>query len=257
MSQIFNNPFSFFLRSPNRDEVLRFIKTLKPYATEHPLVRIGPAFDGGYLLPNDFEGIQSCYSPGVGGSSNFELDLAKRGIHSYMADASVDGPAAPHPLFSFEKKFLGDVDAGDYTTLGSSVNRHTANDNNLILQMDIEGGEYPVIASTSEETFSKFRIICIEFHNLHLMWDRESLDNLNIVFNKLLKNFTIVHLHPNNYESGFVKNGVTIPPVLEITLLRNDRIKQRGSVNVFPHPLDFDNAPHVQPFPLPAEWYRD
>jgi hypothetical protein len=252
MSKIFN-----LLRSPNQDEVMQFIKKLKPYATEHPLIHVGPAFDGGYLLPDDFEGIKSCYSPGVGESSNFELDLAKRGIRSYMADASVHGPAAPHPLFSFEKKFLGAQDSGDYTTLASWVNRYTPTDHNLILQMDIEGGEYPVITSTPEEILSKFRIICIEFHSLQLMWKRENLNNLNTVFNKLLKNFTIVHLHPNNHERGFVKDNITIPPVLEITLLRNDRIKQKSPAKVFPHPLDFDNAPHLEPFPLPAEWYRD
>jgi len=257
MSGITINPFSDFLRSPNRDEVLQFIKRLKPYVTEHPLIRIGPNYDGGYLLPDDLAGIQSCYSPGVGGSSNFELDLAQRGIRSYMADASVDGPATSHPRFTFEKKFLGTEDSGDYTTLASWIKRHTPTDYNLILQMDIEGSEYSVINSTREEIFSKFRIMNIEFHHLHLLWERESLNILNIFFDKLLKNFTVVHLHPNNYERGFVKDGITIPPVLEITFLRNDRIKQKSPAQVFPHPLDFDNAGHVAPFPLPLEWYKD
>ena len=257
MSGIINNPLSGFLRSPDRDEVMQFIKRLKPYTTEHPLIRVGPSFDGGYLLPDDLVDVKSCYSPGVGGSSSFELDLAQRGICSYMADASVNGPAAQHPLFSFERKFLGTLDSGDYTTLASWVNRYSPNDYNLILQMDIEGGEYPVINSTAEEVFSKFRIMCIEFHHFHLLWDRKSLDNVNVFFDKLLKNFTVVHLHPNNYEGVFVKDGINIPPVLEITFLRNDRIKQKSPAQVFPHPLDFDNAQHLEPFPLPSEWYRD
>ena len=257
MSGIINNPLSDFLRSPDRDEVMQFIKRLRPYTTEHPLIRIGPNWDGGYLLPDDLSGVQSCYSPGVGDSSGFELDLAKRGVHSYMADASVSGPAFSHPLFSFEKKFLGEEDSGDYTTLDSWVKRHTPTDHNLILQMDIEGGEYAVINSTSEEVFSKFRIMNIEFHQLYLIWNRKNLDSINLFFDKLLKNFTVVHLHPNNYERGFVKDGITIPPVLEITFLRNDRIKQKSPAQVFPHPLDFDNGAHVAPFPLPAEWYKD
>lgn len=257
MSGIIINPFSDFLRSPNRDEVMQFIKRLRPYATEHSLIRIGPNYDGGYLLPDDLTGIQSCYSPGVGGSSSFELDLAQRGIRSFMADASVNGPATSHPLFSFEKKFLGAENSGDYTTLASWIERHTPSDQNLILQMDIEGGEYHVIDSTPEEVFSKFRIMNIEFHHLQLLWDRKSLDNLNIFFDKLLKNFTVVHLHPNNYERGYVKDGITIPPVLEITFLRNDRIKQKSPAQVFPHPLDFNNGTQVAPFPLPLEWYKD
>ena len=186
MSGIINNPLSGFLRSPDRDEVIQFIKRLRPYTTEHPLVRIGPNFDGGYLLPDDLVDVKSCYSPGVGGSSNFELDLAQRGIRSYMADASVDGPAASHPLFSFEKKFLGTEDSGDYTTLASWIKRHTPTDDNLILQMDIEGGEYPVIGTTTEDVLNKFRMINIEFHELYLIWDRTCLDNLNMIIDKLL-----------------------------------------------------------------------
>lgn len=257
MSGIINNPLSGFLRSPDRDEVMQFIKRLRPYTIEHPLIRVGPNFDGGYLLPDDLVDVKSCYSPGVGGSSNFELSLAQRGIHSFMADASVDGPAASHPLFSFEKKFLGTEDFGDYTTLASWIKRHTPTDYNLILQMDIEGSEYPVINSTPEEVFSRFRIMNIEFHHFHLLWDRKSLDNLNIFFDKLLKKFTIIHLHPNNCEVGFVKEGITIPPVLEITFLRNDRIKQKSPAQFFPHALDVDNAPHLTTFTLPSEWYKD
>lgn len=257
MSGIVINPFSDFLRSPNRDEVLQFIKKLRPYTTEHSLIRIGPNDDGGYLLPNDLKGIQSCYSPGVGDSSNFELDLAQRGIRSFMADASVEASATSHPLFSFEKKFLGTEDSGEYITLASWIKRHTPTDHNLILQMDIEGGEYPVIDSTPEEIFSKFRIMNIEFHHLHLLWNRKSLNNFNVFFDKLLKNFTVVHLHPNNCERAYVKDGITIPPVLEISFLRNDRIKQKSPAQIFPHPLDCDNDKKLVSFPLPLEWYRD
>jgi hypothetical protein len=257
MSGIINNRLSGFLRSPDRDEVMQFIKRLRPYSTEHPLIRVGPNFDGGYLLPDDLVGVKSCYSPGVGGSSNFELDLAQRGIRSYMADASVHGPAASHPLFSFENKFLGTQDSGEYTTLASWVNRHTPDDNSLILQMDIEGGEYAVIDSTPEEVFSKFRIMNIEFHQLYLIWNRKNLDSINLFFDKLLKNFTVVHLHPNNCGQAYVKNGLTIPTILEITFLKNDRFKQKTPAQVFPHPLDFDNGAHVTPFPLPTEWYKD
>jgi hypothetical protein len=257
MSEITNNPLTNFLRSPNREEILNFIRKLKPYATEYPLTRIGPNFDGGYLLPDDLKDIKTCYSPGVGYSSNFELDLAQRGIRSFMADGSVDGPATLHPLFSFEKKFLGDCDSESHTTLASWINRHTPNDENLILQMDIEGGEYPVLYSTPEEILKRFRIVCIEFHRLHLLWERSSLDHLNVIFDKILRNFTVVHLHPNNYERGYIRDNITIPPVLEITFLRNDRVSKKTNTELFPHPLDFNNGSHFPPFQLPIEWYKN
>ncbi len=248
--------------SPTSDEILNFIRELKPYLTEHPLIRIGPNHDSGYLLPNDLLGIKNCYSAGVGISSDFEIGLANRKIRSFMADASVEGPILPSntpdsflSYFVFDKKFVGLTDSGDYITLKTWVNNYTPNDNNLILQMDIEGGEYEVIQSTPNDIFDKFRIIVIEFHHLQLLWDRESFENLKVFFGKILKNFTVVHLHPNNNVAPFIKDGISIPPVLEITFIRNDRVTQKTPAKTFPHQLDFESAANLPSFPLPQEWY--
>jgi len=245
---------------PTRDEVLSFIKKLRPYSTEYPLVRIGSANDGGYLLPNDFVGVANCYSPGVGSTSNFELFLANKGIRSFIADASVDGPVLgenrPTPLIVFDKKFLGLADSDDHKmTLTTWVNRYTPGDDNLILQMDIEGSEYEVIQATPIEIFKRFRIMAIEFHHLHLVWDRESFEDLKVFFEKILKVFTVVHLHPNNYVNPFISNGLSIPPVMEMTFIRTDRVKHKTPATTFPHRLDNDNAVILPPVPLPKEWY--
>ena len=50
----------------------------------------GPDGDGGYLVPDDLEGIVACFSPGVSNVAGFEKDCALKGMKVFMADASVE-----------------------------------------------------------------------------------------------------------------------------------------------------------------------
>lgn len=85
----------------------RFFNCVRPISTNHDLIRIGGKSDGGYLVPDDLENIEICFSPGVSKISDFKSDLASRGIKCFMADYSVDAPPVQNELFHFEKKFLG------------------------------------------------------------------------------------------------------------------------------------------------------
>lgn len=98
----------------DKNGMLDFIKLLKPSKTNYQLIRVGGNGDGGYLIPDDLEGIESCFSPGVSEIANFELELAEIGIACYLADYSVDGPPVKHELFDFEKKFLGQGESDVY-----------------------------------------------------------------------------------------------------------------------------------------------
>ncbi len=69
-----------------------FFSLVCPFPIDQQLVRIGAPNDGGYLIPDDLEGIGACFSPGVGQLTNFEEDLAHLGIHSFLADGSIDTP---------------------------------------------------------------------------------------------------------------------------------------------------------------------
>ena len=92
--KILNSLFSVFNynleKSTNKLEILNFIKILRPWTTEHELIRLGGNNDGGYLIPNDLNHIKFNLSPGVGKFFNLELDLLKKNIPSYMCDASID-----------------------------------------------------------------------------------------------------------------------------------------------------------------------
>jgi hypothetical protein len=56
----------------------RACKKLRPQKTRFDIVRIGGIDDGGYLLPDDFDDIAACFSPGVSETATFEIDLLQK-----------------------------------------------------------------------------------------------------------------------------------------------------------------------------------
>ena len=242
-------------KSTEKQKIVEFLELVKPIKTNHDLIRVGGDTDGGYLIPNDIENIDTCFSPGIDEVSNFENDLTKRGIKCFLADYSVEKPPIKNVLFDFEKKYLGCKNNEMFMTLESWIKSKAPNKNDLILQMDIEGAEYPVICDTSSETLDKFRILVIEFHGLDSLFNRMFFDLIYLTFTKILKNFEVVHIHPNNYSKPIECNGVAIPPFMEFTFLRKDRITQKGKNLSFPHKLDRANVAQYADFALPKCWY--
>ncbi len=239
-----------------KDDLLNLIGKLHPKSVGIEPVRLGPEGDGGYLVPDDLDGISACFSPGVSDTSDFELACADRGMQVYMADASVDGPATKNYNFSFQKKFVGATTSDQFITMSDWVKESgKAPDADLILQMDIEGFEYETLISMPDELMKHFRIIVIEFHRLHHLWSRPFFRLASTAFTKILQTHSVVHLHPNNCRPVFYMQGIDIPRVMEFTLLRNDRFDTFDYANSFPHPLDRDNT-GKQPLILPECWYR-
>lgn len=240
---------------PN-NELHKFLLTINPIETNYELIRVGGNADGGYLIPNDLDGIKHCFSPGVSTVANFENDLTLRGITCFLADFSVEKPPIENKLFDFEKKYLGPEDSHNFFRLESWINKKLKKYGDLILQMDIEGAEYGVLLETKEEVLKKFRIIVIEFHYLDSLLDPLGFELIKLSFSKILKDFEIVHIHPNNCSKPIKHKDIEIPPVLEITFLRKDRIKSASKTLSFPHALDITNVMENQDFPLPKSWYR-
>ncbi len=232
-----------------------FFSSIRPVATDRGLIRLGGEGDGGYLVPDDLEGVEICFSPGVSEIANVEIDLARRGIKCFLADYSVDGPPIQNELFDFEKKYLGPVEDDIHITLENWVNRKAGDKTDFILQMDIEGAEYGVIFDTSAETLRKFRVLVIEFHGLDGLFDKAGFELIHLTFKKLLRDFDVVHIHPNNCFKPVLNNGFAVPPMMEFTFLRKDRGSGNKSVAEFPHILDRPCNPNNDDFVLPRCWY--
>jgi hypothetical protein len=172
-----------------------------------------------------------------------------------LADYSVEYPPIYNKLFDFEKKYLGSKNDEIFMTLESWIELKKPKNHDLILQMDIEGAEYSVIFDTSSKTLERFRILVIEFHGLDLLFNSMRFDLINLTFNKILKNFEVIHIHPNNCCKPLEYNGISIPPIMEFTFLRKDRIIKRSKNLSFPHKYDRPNVPEKESFTLPKCWH--
>ena len=235
--------------------VRRLIRRLRPVLTDKGLIRIGGDGDGGYIIPDDLDGVVACFSPGVGAIAAFEAALVARGVPCYLADASVAGPPATGTRVHFDKKFLGVVDDDMTITLDAWVKACAPPDGDLILQMDIEGAEWVVLLNVSEVVLKRFRVIVVELHWLERLIDKVGFELMFAALDRLLRQFYVVHNHPNNVARPFKSRGVTIPRHLEMTFLRRDRAQVTGYANRFPHPLDRKNMPELPDLVLPVGWY--
>ena len=237
-------------------EVRSLIRLLRPLDSGVALIRVGPDGDGGYLIPDDLDGIEHAFSPGVATQSGFEAALAARGIGVFLADFSVAGPAEPHPAFVFDKKFVGALSNDVYMTLDdwkrARIGDHRGD---LLLQMDIEGAEFETLLSASADLLAQFRIMNIEFHSLQELFNRPYFELASRVFRKLLQTHGVVHIHPNNCCGSIKSGGLEVPRVAELTFYRHDRFRARAYCTAFPHALDRDNT-RKPTLVLPECWYR-
>lgn len=244
------------VHSSNKAEFNRFLAMLRPKRSQFPLIRIGGSNDGGYLVPLDLDAIDAVFSPGVAECSRFELFFLERNIKCYLADNSVSVAPVVHVDIVFEKKHLGTFQSHNLMTLQNWVSRNAPESKHLLLQMDIEGAEWDVLLNSPIEILEQFRIIVVEFHDLHRIINSRGLASAFSVFEHLLSVFEIVHLHPNN-GGGFIRfRGKALPRVVEISFLRRDRSSFFDDLTIFEHPLDEPNIPTIPNFKISSKLFR-
>lgn len=259
----------------------QFVEYFSPKPSPFKLRRFGGRRDGAYLLPDDLEGVVACFSPGVENRKRFEDELLKDfGIRSHLADFSSDESKFTTPLDpghqTFVKKWLGAVEGEDTITLDDWVDEmEPLPSGDLLLQMDIEGGEDDVFETVSETTLKRFRVIVVELHGIpgklglngvpqnHPIGQRKwPLAGRGLKFiEKLSPLFTVIHARPNNCSAVFRSDdsSLEIPNVMEFTLIRNDRFLLRQDLRMLPpclpHPKDIvSNCRGKQPIFLGSEW---
>ena len=261
------------IQSPSGNSVKvleeKFLSFFKPKPIPVDLVRVGGSRDGAYLVPEDLNGIEACFSPGVANYKTFEDELANvYAIKSHMIDFSariedfesplIDGMQTFSPVWLREQTSLDSVSLGDWIS-----KTEPAATGDFLLQMDIEGGEYEVIESSPPELLDRFRILVIEFHDVRSELDsRGGEAAIFRVIERLSPSFVVAHVHPNNCcgVKRLMGGRALIPEVMEVTLLRKDRFAERKALENppnprIPHPLDIgSNVPNLPPVFLDASW---
>jgi hypothetical protein len=238
-------------------EVRALVDTLKPRDPGCGFVRLGGPHDGGYLIPNDLDGIMACFSPGVALTSAFERDCLDRGMALYLSDASVTGagPELTGRPYHFQPKFIGLSQRDDFMSLPDWVAAADLPDGDLLLQMDIEGAEYENLLACPPSLVSRFRVICLEIHHVCEWWNPRFFSFVAQALGAITASHHCVHIHPNNTSRVTTLSGITLVNTLELTFLRKDRVTGGVLRTDFPHPLDADCVPRLPHLALPKDWW--
>ena len=254
LKQTLNRLNRTIVKTNAKADVVELIRKFWPMETGIELVRVGSEFDGGYLIPNDFEGIGGLFSPGVAEDASFERHFADLGIECFLADGSVSNAPISHEKINFIGKYLGLKNDAMNTSLEAWIEENS-DSSELILQMDIEGSEFEVLLSTSTETLKRFRIIVVEFHGIDRIITEDGFLVLNTLLSKLENDFVVSHCHPNNNCGIVFWENLKIPRVVEVTFIRRDRVRTINYATEFPHALDRPNIQELPEIILPEEWF--
>lgn len=237
-------------------ELIELLSAIQLSTFKVELARVGGDNDGGYLVPVAQMPFNRCFSPGVGLSVEFEKALAKDGTFCHLLDASVDDPGLSRESFEFQNKFLGVASNVKELSMEDWIKPYVRDDEKIILQMDIDGAEYEILASTERSILRIFSVIIIEFHNLHRLMDSSHFPLISSVFKKMLREFNIVHMHVNNCAKSHRFKQMQIWPVVEFTFLKKEYCTDSEEGLKIPHPLDQPNILGRKNFVISKEWYR-
>ncbi len=206
-------------------------------------IRVGGNHDGGYVMIDDLDGGGICYSLGVGPDISWDLDMAQRGWEVHQYDHTVDDPSPQHPNCHFRQ--IG-IAPNDFTPkmkrLDTLVqqNGHTGR-TDMILKMDIEGGEWECLDCLKDYFLGQFRQILIEIHWVDHLIAAEFRSLFTRVMEKIRQTHECVHIHANNFSRIIDVWGLPVTEVYELTFVRREDYRFTENDERFPSDLDFPN----------------
>lgn len=222
---------------------------LRVYKPNKPKIRLGDNFDGGYVIVDDIGEYDFYIGAGIGYTTTFDNSFVEKyNVKGMCFDGTISHMPYLDGRLTFVRKNIDTKNSESTTTLLDEIKDY----NNIFLKMDIEWAEWNWISMLKIEELRKFKQIVIEMHSIAEF--EPDVAKLRVV-EKLLESHTLVHAHGNN--GGYVlplQCGVTIPDVLELTLIRKD-VNVQVTPNNDPLPSYID-APNDRNKPdLPMNYY--
>ncbi len=207
-------------------------------------VRIGRAFDGGYVMYDCFAEITKAYSLGINDDVSWDFEIAQLGIDCYQYDHTIEQLPFEHERFHWQKRGIGWVPSEELDTLPNLIaaNGHQ-DEENMLLKCDIEGGEWMAFAEMPNATLRQFSQIVVEMHGLGDLCIPASAFKARQAIRNLTASHFVVHVHANNFGNFSVVGGAPVPDVIELTLLRKDMGDFAPSEHTFPTPIDQPCSP--------------
>jgi lipopolysaccharide biosynthesis glycosyltransferase len=244
-------------------------RILSTYKIPNTLIRVGPSYDGGYVIADGFN-YDLFISCGIANDIRFEdafLDIHK------IQCVAFDGTIISFPSHRNTMKWIPKNIGYSNTETTTNLKEYIQDKKNIFLKMDIEGSEFNWLDSMTETELDNFSQIVIEIHWPFDIYRMNMLKKLNTTH-------YIIHIHGNNYcdkdipkhlPSGRTYDGtvtihhnildtIRLPEVFEVTYI-NKKLCKNLSVEIkeiqFPTVLDFPNNPNAKDiyFSIPVSNY--
>lgn len=206
-------------------------------------IRVGGPHDGGYvMLEPGHDGV--AVSIGIGNHAPWDLEMAQRGWQVFQFDGTVEASPCQHRHINFfSKNLTAQTSHGPEAIHLADILAMLEGENDIILQMDIEGAEWDVLENATESQLLRFSQIIVEFHGLR---DKNLLPRCRRIFEKLCSTHVPVHFHYNNTENPYVFEDFLVNGLWEISFVRRDDLVFSPSHASFPCELD---SPNITRFP--------
>jgi hypothetical protein len=258
-TKVYNNKFltrAFLHSYQDNYKVKTILKKLTPQdpITDKKKIRLGRDNDGGYVMLDNFENTQAVYGFGIANDFSWEEGILRRigNVYVFMYDHTIDPPNVKDEHLKWRKiGICGKNSRGqDLKTLEELLKEDgNFGKENIVLKMDVEGAEWDVFSTISEEVMNKFSQIVVEFHDMCNL-NKDHYNKMLNALNKINATHQVIHIHGNNYGNYLVIGGIPMPETLEITYLRRKDWRFKENAQVYPTKLDQPNNPKIPEYML-------
>lgn len=214
---------------------MSLLSSLTVYNVHSNKFRIGNKEDGGYII-NDLilKNTKRLISIGIGREESFELEWAKKFpttiIEVYDGTYPCNDLCYKFPERINQNIFYINNDVG-YSDNQIPLDTVIDNKNNILLKIDIEGGEYNIFNNLYAYTYKNLTGLILEIHDLYILENRKKIVKL---INENFKDLILFHIHGNSWGGTFDLNLnnnqdekiiTKFPNVLELTFISKDLVE--------------------------------
>ncbi len=208
------------------------LKLLTVYESQFKKIRLGKDYDGGYIICDIPDIKYDCIlAGGIENDLSFEEDFCKkyRDTICLAYDGTINEICTEEKNIIFIKKNIGFEENNQVTNLHQEIEKYE----NIMIKMDIEGGEIPWMLSLDDKHLNKFVQIVMEFHHPFSPVEFE-------VFRKINRTHLLVHFHANNACGVRNIGPCIIPNVFECTYINKKYLKEPYLLNKEKLPTNID-----------------
>jgi hypothetical protein len=145
--------------------------------------------------------------------------VAARGIDLFLYDHTITHLPLPIPRARFFRTGIrGAEPVAEQRTLAEVLaDNGRSGRRDLVVKMDIEGAEWPVLEEISPAILDCFAQIVVEFHGLGAVVTPSGHDRIAAALSKLASTHQAIHVHGKCYDPRIWIGDLVLPEILEVS----------------------------------------